>query len=526
VFVKSNKKRDGNKVYETHLLVESKWVNGKSVHDTILNLSKLPIEAIEAIKKSLKKGKVYAKDEIKITKTKEYGLLDVLLILTKSLKLDKLLGENHKEVLAMMFNRLIDPRSKRALQSWAETTALSELLKLNNNNLDNEKLYLIMDELLKDKENIEKKLFESRAAKPKMILYDITSTYFEGNECEIAKYGYSRDHRSDREQIVIGLVTDEEGIPISVEVYEGNTVDKSTLKGQIANLKEKFNIEESIFVFDRGMVTKANLEYIRTSKSDYITAITKPEMDALISNNDEIQLSIFDETDILEYSKEGLRYILCNNPLRAKSDNAKREKRINKTIEKLETLKKSISKGKKEKPEKYIIEKVASILNKHHTKKFLNIKTGVNSLEYSKDEEEINRDKKLDGKYTLKTTIKETPDNLMDKETIRKHYKSLSQVEDAFKDIKNYIDMRPIYHYRERRVKAHVFICFLAYYLLKHMEIRLKPLLENYTLYELTDELKKLQLNTMDLCGETFPQFTEKTELQKQIYSLIKNSKN
>ena len=361
------------------------------------------------------------------------------------------------------------------------------------------------------------------ATKPKMILYDITSTYFEGNECEISKHGYSRDHRSDREQIVIGLVTNEEGIPISVEIFEGNTVDKSTLKNQIAILKERFGIEETMFVFDRGMVTKANLEYIRTSKSDYITAITKPEMDALISNNDEIQLSLFDETDILEYLKEGIRYILCNNPLRAESDKVKRDKRINKTIEKLEVLKKSLSKGKKEKPEKYIIEKVANILNKHYTKKFFTVKTGINSLEYSKNEKEIKREEKLDGKYTLKTTIRETPENLMDKETIRKHYKSLSQVEDAFKDIKNYIDVRPIYHYRERRVKTHVFICFLAYYLLKHMEIRLKPLLENRTLYELIDELKKLKLNTIDLCGEIFPQNTEKTELQKQIYLLIKN---
>jgi transposase len=521
MFVKTNIKKVNDKVYKTHLVVQGKKIKGKTVHETILNISKLPEETIESIRKSLKHEKLYTKDEFKILESKDYGTIDILLKLSKQLKLNKILGANYKEVLAMVFNRILHPGSKRSLLSWANTTSMLELLSLNDDDLYHEKLYLIMDQLEKDKKTIEEKLFAARKTKPEMILYDITSTYFEGNSCELAEYGYSRDHRPDKKQIVIGLVTDESGEPISENTFEGNTSDRSTLKDQVNELKTRFGISDVTFVFDKGMVSQDSLDFItgnEMSNCDYITSITRPEILKIINNSDSIQLSLFDTTDIQECVIDNVRYIVCNNPLRADSDKAKREKQIKKTTNDLEKLKKYVQKGKGQ-PENYIIEKITEIFNKYYTKKYFTVKTSDKVLEYSLNQEAIDKELVLDGKYAIKTTLL---DSKITKENIRKSYKNLSKVENAFKDIKTYLEIRPIYHHNDPRVKAHVFICFLAYYLMWHLEQKLEPLLKDYAFYELINELKELKSNTVSLCSETFLQLTEKTALQRKIYATIK----
>jgi transposase len=521
MFVKTNKKRVGDKVYETHLVVESKRINGKSRHETIANISNLPEATIKAIKKSLKGGTFFTKDDLEIIDSKDHGTIDILLKLSQQLKLDKILRLNYKEIFAMLFNRLLDPRSKKGLISWAETTSICELLKLKYGDLNHEKLYLIMDQLEEDKNNIEKELFKAGNSKPQMILYDITSSYFEGNECKMAKYGYSRDHRNDKKQIVIGLVTDETGKPISVNVLEGNTSDKSTLKAQTEDLQKRFGIGSITFVFDKGMVSQASLDYITSNvmgNSGYITSITKPEILDIINNSNSIQLSLFDTVDIQECIINSIRYIVCNNPLRQESDRLNREEKIDKTVNELEKLKKYVQTGKG-KPENYIIEKTTEILNKHYAKKYFTIKIANKTLKYSINQEIKAQEAILDGKYAIKTTLL---DSKITKEEIRESYKKLTKVENAFRDIKSYLEIRPIYHHKSQRVKAHVFICFIAYYLLWHLEQKLEPLLKEYTFYELIDELKKLKSNTVSLGGEKFSKLTEKTDLQRKIYALIK----
>ena len=505
-----NNKTVKGKKYSSVLLVESYWDKElkRSRKNTIANLSKCPSEMIKSIEKYLKKGKVYSKDEFKILKSYEFGNIEILLRLSKKLKLDKILGERHNEILAMVFNRLLQPRSKRGLKSWARKTATFHLLGLSEDDLHHDNLYKIMDYLETNKNTIEEKLYKQRKTKPQMILYDITSSYFEGSSCSMAQYGYSRDHRRDKKQIVIGLITDEKGIPITVEIFNGNTKDSMTLEKQIDQLKERFGIEKVIFVFDRGMKSKSNLEYITSKKSSYITAITKTEIETLLKNNDSIQLSLFDETNILDYNINGIRYIACYNPLREKSDKKKRDLRISKTIIKLDQLVKSVKQNKKI-TQKAIIKKVTTIFNEHQTEKYFNYTVYRKTLRYEKNQNNIDKEELLDGKYVLKSNVQETE---IDKEGIQKHYKSLSQVEDAFKDIKNYIDIRPIYHYKEERVKAHVFICFLAYYLLKHLELKLESILEDCTLYEVFDELCQYTLNEVSLNEETIYQKTEITD--------------
>lgn len=520
--LQKNSKTVKGKKYESVLLVESYWdkETKSSKKKTISNLSKCPKEVIKTIEKSLKNGRLYSKDEFKIQKTLKHGTIDVLLKLSKKLKLDKILGIHHKELLIMVFNRLLKPRSKKGICSWATTTSILEILGLNADDIDHEKLYLIMDQLEKDKQAIEEELFKTRKIKPKMYLYDITSSYFEGKKCKIAKHGYSRDHRPDKKQIVIGLVTDNDGIPVSVEVFEGNTADRSTLKNQVECLRKRFGIESVTYVFDKGMVSEKSLEYITSDEmgnSNYITSITRPEILKIINNNDSIQISLFDKIDIQECIVDKTRYIICHNPLRSYSDKEKREKKIEKTMNDLEKLKISVQRGKG-KPENYIIEKVTKILDKHYTKKYFIVKTGDKMLEYTLNENVKEKDALLDGKYAIKTTL----DFKIEKEEVRNTYKNLSKVENAFKNIKNYLEIRPIYHYKDQRVNAHVFICFLAYYIQRNLEFKLASLLKDYTFYELIDELDKLNLNTVELCGEIFSQLTEKTDLQRKIYALIK----
>ena len=472
------------------LLRESYRQGGKVKKRTIANLSKLPDEVIDNLKLVLR-GATAIKTEqlpedLEVIRSLPHGNVSAVLKILKKLGLDKLIdGEKSRKrslVEAMIVARIINPASKLATaRGFDEDTCNSSIGKvLGVEQASANELYEALDYLLSKQTKIETKLAKKHLTDGSLILYDVTSTYVEGNNCPLAQYGYNRDKKKGKAQIIFGLIADKYGRPIAVEVFEGNVLDSQTLSQQIEKVKERFKLNKIVWISDRGILTDKNINELIKKKEniDWITALTKPQI-RVLAEKESRQLGIFDERNLIEITSDlypGERLIVCRNPLVAETNKIKRAKLIEKTEEELNQIVVATTREKRKlKGSEKIGLRVGKVINKFKVGKYFELEISENKFNYNLKEEVIIQSEKLDGIYIIRTSVSSSE---MDSISTVKNYKSLSKVEEAFRCYKTIdLNVRPIYHYKSDRVKAHIFLCMLAYYVEWHMKEKLKLML-------------------------------------------------
>ncbi|BCU13239.1 transposase [Microcystis aeruginosa] len=457
---------------------------------TLANLSKLPDDIIENLKLALKGATLSMTEGIpnhfEVIRSLPHGHVMAILETIKKLGLDKIISEKSSRirnlVVAMIVARIINPKSKlataRGFNSETCSQSLGQLLDLEK--ADEDELYNALDWLLEKQEKIEKHLAIKHLESGTLVLYDVTSTYLEGNGCELGKYGYNRDKKKGKTQIVFGLLCSAKGCPIAVEVFEGNTSDGATLSGQIEKVRKGWGIENVVWVSDRGILTNSKIkELVKPLEGlDYITGLTKPQIRKL-AEVEVIQLGLFEQVNLVEFESEDYpdeRLIACRNPFIAEKNQLQREALLEATEKELDLIVQATQREKRAlKGQDKIALRVGKILNQFKVNKYYNLEITEEGFSYQRKRELIAQETALDGVYVLRTSLEST---LMDAATTVKAYKSLSQVEEAFRCYKSIdLKVRPIYHYKGDRVKAHIFLCMLAYYVEWHLKQSLAPLL-------------------------------------------------
>ena len=457
---------------------------------TLANLSKLPDDIIDNLKLALKGATLSMNEGIpnhfEVIRSLPHGHVMAILETIKKLGLDKIISEKSSRirnlVVAMIVARIINPKSKlataRGFNSETGSQSLGQLLDLEK--ADEDELYNALDWLLEKQEKIEKHLAIKHLESGTLVLYDVTSTYLEGNGCELGKYGYNRDKKKGKTQIVFGLLCSAKGCPIAVEVFEGNTSDGATLSGQIEKVRKGWGIENVVWVSDRGILTNSKIkELVKPIEGlDYITGLTKPQIRKL-AEVEVIQLGLFDQVNLVEFESEDYpdeRLIACRNPFIAQKNQLQREALLEAVEKELDLIVQATQREKRAlKGQDKIALRVGKILNQFKVNKYYNLEITEEGFSYQRKLELIAQETALDGVYVLRTSLEST---LMDAATTVKAYKSLSQVEEAFRCYKSIdLKVRPIYHYKGDRVKAHIFLCMLAYYVEWHLKQCLAPLL-------------------------------------------------
>jgi len=457
---------------------------------TLANLSKLPDDIIDNLKLALKGATLSMTEGIpnhfEVIRSLPHGHVMAILETIKKLGLDKIISEKSSRirnlVVAMIVARIINPKSKlataRGFNSETGSQSLGQLLDLEK--ADEDELYNALDWLLEKQEKIEKHLALKHLESGTLVLYDVTSTYLEGNGCELGKYGYNRDKKKGKTQIVFGLLCSAKGCPIAVEVFEGNTSDGATLSGQIEKVRKGWGIENVVWVSDRGILTNSKIkELVKPIEGlDYITGLTKPQIRKL-AEVEVIQLGLFDQVNLVEFESEDYpdeRLIACRNPFIAQKNQLQREALLEAVEKELDLIVQATQREKRAlKGQDKIALRVGKVLNQFKVNKYYNLEITEEGFSYQRKRELIAQETALDGVYVLRTSLEST---LMDAATTVKAYKSLSQVEEAFRCYKSIdLKVRPIYHYKGDRVKAHIFLCMLAYYVEWHLKQCLAPLL-------------------------------------------------
>ena len=550
------------------LLRESYRVGGNVRKRTLANLSKLPMDAVDAIRRILKGEKLVSVEvAFKIVEngSRHHGHVDAVLSAMRQLGFEKLVGSRHSPerdlVVAMVVARILEPQSKLATSQWWHTTTLPEILGVSDAREDD--LYAAMDWVLKRQEVIEKKLAARHLHNDGLALYDLTSSYFEGVSCPIARLGYDRDGKKGKLQINYGLLTNERGIPVSVSVFEGNTGDPKTLLPQVEKVQERFGIEQFVMVGDRGMITQTQIDELREMDGvDWITAL-RPEPIRKLINDGVLQMGLFDERNLFEVTHPDFpneRLVACRNPELAERRRHKRRALLEATCKELEKVcrmverrrlqgKEDIRAAVKKLLNKYKVGRyyrldirddgfdfeldettmdadasrltngnselankrlqrwkrhmgtiakqfegirqrigrgqlhgkdkigvrVGRVLNKYKVGKHFKLDIRDDSFSFEIDDTKVTAEAALDGIYVIRTSLAEQ--RMKTDDTVRS-YKLLTQVERAFRSFKSMdLKVRPIRHRRENRVRAHVFLCMLAYYVLWHMMEAWRPLL-------------------------------------------------
>jgi transposase len=469
------------------LLRESFRERGQVKNRTLANISHWPPAQIEALRQVLK-GNLSAgpplAEAFEVIRSLPHGHVAAVLGALHRLQFEQLLqpGPERNRVLALIAQRLLEPGSKlataRALRAATAHSTLGAELAVEA--IDEDDLYGALDWLLPQQPQIEATLARRHLGEGSLVLYDVSSTYFEGHCCPLARYGHSRDERRGNPQLVFGLLTDADGCPVAVEVFDGNTADPRTVAAQIAKLRERFALKEMVMVGDRGMLTQARIEQeLRPVPGlEWITALRTGQIHKLVDDG-ALQLSLFDQTDLAEISHPdfpGERLVVCRNPLLAQERARKREELMLAAAQKLETIAAATRRPQRplRDPER-INYRIGEALGPKKVGKYFQWQLTAAGLSYQRDDQRIARDAALDGIYVLRTSL--AAERLNAARTVRS-YKRLAQVERAFRVLKSLeLEIRPIHHRLASRVRAHVLICLLAYYVEWHMRRALAPLL-------------------------------------------------
>lgn len=460
------------KQYKSVLLRQSYREGGKVKNRTIANLTKLKPEEIEALKLALKcKGNLTLLGSIaENVETKEgqsIGAVWTLYEVARKLGIEKALGADRQGKLALwqVIARAMDQGSRLSAVRLAQFHAACDVLSLDRGFNEND-MYDNLTWISKNQESVENCLFkEQRDKKPGLFLYDVTSSYFEGMKNELADWGYNRDKKLGKMQIVIGLLCDEEGKPVSIEVFTGNTKDTQTFGSQVKKAAERFGCENVTFVGDRGMIKSGQIEELNSNKFNYITAITKPQIKTLIKE-DVIQLGLFDE-GIVEVSHKNIRYILRRNPVRAEEINLIRQQK-RKKIELLVKEKNKYIKEHSRAKTSTSIKNIRQLISKLKVNAWLKVNHTGHNIFLIVDEEALTEESLLDGCYVLKTDL---PHICASAKVVHDRYKDLAMVERAFRTSKQgLLEMRPINVRTEEHTRAHVFVVMLSYLLVRSLE--------------------------------------------------------
>lgn len=469
------------------LLRESYRDGDKVKKRTLANLSQLEPEQIEAMRAILRGDRlVPAGDGLEIVRSLPHGHVLAALGTARQIGLERLLPRaaerRAKLALALVVARLIEPASKLATQrALDETTALSSLgASLGLGAVRAKEVYATLDWLGAAQPAIEAALARRHLSDGTLLLYDVTSTYLEGRCCALARHGYSRDGQPGKLQIVVGLLCTAAGCPVAVEVFEGNVGDPATLAAQIGKLKERFALERVVLVGDRGLITSARIaEDLQPAGLDWITALRAPQIQKLAAADGPLQLSLFDERDLAEIDSPdypGERLIVCRNPALGQERSRKRRELIEATEAELARLQARVRRARQPlRGAAKIGLAVGAVIGRRKVAKHFHITVTDDDLRFSRDTASIADEAALDGIYVLRTNVPR--ESLGAADTVRA-YKSLAGVERAFRSLKTVdLELRPVFHWRSPRVRAHVLLCMLAYHLEWHMRARLAPIL-------------------------------------------------
>jgi transposase len=479
--VVTNTIRRGDREYTSHLLRRSYREGGKVKKETLANLSHLPEEAIDAIRRTLRgEALVAAEEALAIERSLPAGHVQAALSMARRLELGRLLDRASSRerdlCLAMIVCRAIAPASKLATVRAIEQCTLGSEFGVEG--VDEDDLYGALDWLLERQARIEDRLARRHLADGELVLYDVSSSYFEGRNCPLARLGYSRDGRRGTLQIIYGLLCDRPGRPIAVEVFTGELHDDKTLGAQISKLKTRFGLRTVIVVCDRGMVTRANLELMADSDGvGWITALKAPQIKKLVTSG-ALQLSLFDEHNLAEISAPedypGERLVVCRNPLVAADRARKREDLLAATERGLEQIADRVKRGTLRGSDQIGLA-VGPALKRYRVKKHFDIEITDTSFTFERKTDQIAAEADLDGIYVLRTSV---PAGTLATDEVVRSYKGLEEVERAFGTLKGpELQIRPIHHRLEDRVRAHVLLCMLAYYLTWHLRAAWAPLL-------------------------------------------------
>ena len=517
---------------------------GKNVHTQHGRITGCSLNELKMLQLAFRQGVVPAgsPEAFRILSSREYGASRALLDLAKDLGLHRMLYSRSEpwvdSVLAMVIGRVVHQGSKLSLCNQYANTCLWELCGVEGRPDVEEHCYEPLDRLLERQPAIQKKLAAKHLQNGCMVLYDITSSYLEGEyeSSEIVEFGYNRDKKKGHKQIVIGLLCNAEGCPVGVEVFKGNTNDATTVNDKVDELRKKYELQKIVFVGDRGMLTAARLEDLRSIDGlTTISALTHHQL-ADLCNRDVIQPELFDEKNIVEITdpdNDKERYCLCRNPITAKSETETRSRLLELSEEGL----RKVAAYKQSTTVEILGARIGKLLAKYKMGKFITWeveqsgaakKSREHLVKWSIDSEKVEREQALDGCYIVRTDV---PEEAMSTDEVVAGYKALGGVERAFRSLKTaLLEMRPIFHKKDERIKAHVFMCMLGYYLQWHLVDRLRPLFEEdglgkdrrWTVENVIERLAAIRSNRVSANGVQFDQITEADEEQGKILRLLK----
>ena len=576
VHVVTTTRKYKGRVYTTHLLRRSYREDGRVKNETVGNLSHLPDEVIEVIRRTLRGETLVPADELfEIACSRPHGHVAAVLGTLKKLGLDRLMATRRSperdRAVALIASRVLAPDSKlataRTLHADSATSTLGEMLDLEDVEADD--LYAAMDWLGSRQAKIEKALAKRHLQEGTLVLYDVSSSYFEGRHCPLAKIGHSRDGKKGTLQIVFGLLCNAEGCPVAIEVYAGNTGDPLTLKDQVEKVRTRFGLSRVVFVGDRGMLTSARIreEFAPVDGLDWVSALRSEQIRKLVEDEGPLQPSLFDKTDLAEIEHPdfpGERLIACFNPWLAAERTRKREDLLQATERELEKVAAATRREKRAlRGQDKIGLRVGKVWGRFKMAKHFAITITDTAFTYARNAESIDAEARLDGIYVLRTSV---PEAVLGPEDTVRAYKDLAKVERAFRCLKTVdLHVRPIHHRLEERVRAHVFLCMLAYYVEWHMRRAWAPLLfaeddregaaqrrgspvkpatrsasaevkalrkktpEGLTVHRfrgLLDHLATLTKNTIQPKGDlpSFDRLTQTTDLQRKAFDLLEIS--
>ena len=522
---------------------QTRNAKGTPVFVREVNISSLPTDEIDRIDMALKAGgePMVFKDLIKFQSSVSIGSSWTVLRLCEDLGIRAELESNLSEVdltavVAMIVDRVVNPKphSKRALANAYPGSALARLL--DPVDIPFNHWYSSLEEIHGKQGAIEKGLMAGADIDDTIFMYDITSVYFEGTCCPLARFGYNRDGKKGKTQIVVGMLTNSAGRPLGIRVFNGNTKDAGTVMEQMKGIKTELGVDKFVFVGDRGMVTgtiRDELAALPNSGIDYITALTRQEIMRLANDDDHpLQISLFDQ-EMAEVEENGVRYVLCHNPLKSDDDKATRLRLLEKTEAKLESVRKNVDSGKYKK-EKVIAKRLYRWLGKWGLEKCFRIDYGEGLFKYERDQQRIDELERLDGCYVITTTVKPS---IFNKAEVVDHYKRLTWVEQAFRHMKTTDEfIRPIRHWNADRVKGHVFVCMLAYLVIWRARSRFVEFLERDedtcmcegdSLREIWEALDNgVSIGTIEVDGKPEDQLAPIPNYQKRLLKAAKATIN
>jgi hypothetical protein len=470
----------GGQEYVSVLLRQSYRVGHQVKHRTLASLTALPETVVDAIERSLRGERlVSAGAAFRIRRSLAHGHVAAVLGLVRSLGLETLLDRRPSRrrdlALGLIVARVLQPASKLATSRLLGQTTLGEVLAIGGATED--ELYGALDWLLERQERVERALARRHLGAGSLVLYDVSSTYVEGSHCPLAAHGYSRDHRPDRAQIVFGLVTDERGRPIAVEAFSGNTADPATLETQIDKVRTRFGLADVVLVGDRGMLTAARIERLKEIGGiGWVSCLRSPAIRRLADAGD-LQLSLFDERGLAEITSPefpGERLVVCRNPVLAAERARKREALLAETEAALARVVRLVERGRLRSAAAIGL-RAGRVVDARKMAKHIELDIADGVFAYRRREDVIAAEAALDGLYVVRTSV---PAERLDSAAVVETYKGLAAVERDFRMLKgDDLAVRPIFHWRADRVRAHLFLCLLAAYVRWHLEAAWAPLL-------------------------------------------------